>query len=118
MDCLIPTPEKQRLLQTHDAAGQFFNFYGIWRRYRLATITSGCEYRKRLYIIIMPESCMRKKEAETMSKKDDKAFDAKVALGDGSGLFLSSFCLNDWVHRLHPCTIIEELALSCHEFKI
>jgi hypothetical protein len=32
---------------------------------------------------------MKIKEAETMSKNDDKALDTKVALGDGSELFLS-----------------------------
>jgi len=55
----------------------------------IATITSACEYRKRIYIKIIPESSMKIKEAEKMSKNDDKTFDTKVALGDGSELFLS-----------------------------
>ena len=55
----------------------------------ISTITSVCEYRKRIYIMIILETIMKIKEAEKMSKNDDKAFDTKVALGDGSELFLS-----------------------------
>jgi hypothetical protein len=80
----------QRLVQTHDAAGQLFHF--LWypaaipvypRSLQLANI------EQRIYIMIILESCMKRTEAKKMSKNDDKAFDTKVALGDGSELFLS-----------------------------